>query len=169
MMAAQPLEAVVASNLVRTQQTAAPTARRHGLDVLARDGLREIAGGVFEGRDDAASRTLYLKTILAWASGEEHIRMRGGETGTEVFARFDAVAAEVSRAGVSVAALFSHGAMIRSWVGSRVSHLPADFIARTRIPNTGMVVLDGDHRQGWRALACPGAGPGTSPLRADVS
>lgn len=168
-MAAEPLEAIVASPLVRTQQTAASTARRRGLDVLVRDGLREIAGGVFEGRNDEESRNLYLRTILAWASGEEHIRMRGGETGTEAFDRFDAVTAEMSQAGVSVAALFSHAAMIRGWVGSRVTHLPADFIARTRIPNTGMVVLEGDHRQGWRALPCPATGPGTSPLPADAS
>nr|WP_284288846.1 histidine phosphatase family protein [Angustibacter aerolatus] len=47
-LADEPVEAVYASTLVRTQQTAGPLAAALGLDVQVRDGLREITAGDLE-------------------------------------------------------------------------------------------------------------------------
>jgi len=44
----QPLEAIYVSDLVRTQQTAAPLAKARGLEPVIRPGLREIQAGDYE-------------------------------------------------------------------------------------------------------------------------
>ena len=56
MLDGTPIEAIYASTLVRTQQTAAPLAAAHGLDVQVRAGLREVSAGELEMRFDAVAR-----------------------------------------------------------------------------------------------------------------
>jgi len=51
-----PIEAIYASTLVSTQQTAAPLAAAHGLDVRVRAGLREVSAGELEMRFDDVAR-----------------------------------------------------------------------------------------------------------------
>ena len=150
------IEAIYASTLVRTQQTAAPLAAAHGLDVRVRSGLREVSAGELEMRSDADAMQLYLDTVFAWREGNLDLRMPGGESGAEVYARFDDVAAEAAGTGVGTAVLVSHGAVIRSWCAARVDNLSIDYVARATVPNGGTVVLDGDPATGWHALTWDG-------------
>jgi broad specificity phosphatase PhoE len=155
-LAEEPVEALWASTLVRTQQTAAPLAAARGLDVVVRDGVREVAAGHLEMRGDHASVRAYLEGIFAWHDGGLDSRIPGGETGAEFYGRFDGVVAEIAASGVNGAVVVSHGAAIRAWVAARTDNVSVDFVAANPLGNTGAVVLEGDPAHGWTALTWEG-------------
>ncbi|MFI7500039.1 histidine phosphatase family protein [Streptomyces sp. NPDC049687] len=160
-LADERIGAVYASTLVRTQLTAAPLAAARGLDVLVRDGIREISAGDLEMRSgDSEDGALYMRTVFAWATGEVELRMPGGENGVEFLARYDAVVAEAAEAagtGAGAVALVSHGAAIRTWVAARAHNIDVPFAAAHRLANTGTVILEGTPQDGWKALTWAGA------------
>ena len=143
-----PLDAIYVSDLVRTQQTAAPLAAARGLVPLVRPGVREIQAGQYEMAPDDGSWGAYLAVLYRWADAEPDARIPGGESGTEVLARFDAVVAEAARH--ETAAIVSHGAMIRAWTGARAANVDRAFVADTRLYNAAVIVLDGNPDAGWR-------------------
>ncbi|MER6982425.1 histidine phosphatase family protein [Streptomyces carpinensis] len=176
-LAEEDIEAVYASTLVRTRLTAEPLAAARGLDVIVRDGIREVSAGALEGEPGDSERgQAYLRTVLAWAAGDRELRMPGpgGETGTGTLARYDAVVAEAARSGAGTVAMVSHGAAIRLWTAVRAHNLDADFAAVHPLRNTGVVVLEGSPADGWKALSWAGAvvtparegGPAGQPLDA---
>jgi broad specificity phosphatase PhoE len=147
-LAEVPLDAIYVSDLVRTQQTAAPLAAARGLVPLVRPGVREIQAGEYEMVPDDGSWGAYLAVLYRWADGEPEARVPGGESGTEVLARFDAVVAEAAQH--ETAAIVSHGAMIRAWTGARAANVDRAFVADTRLYNAAVIVLDGNPDAGWR-------------------
>ncbi|MBK6441402.1 MAG: histidine phosphatase family protein [Actinomycetales bacterium] len=136
-LADEPIEAVYASDLIRSQQTAEPLALRHGLEVIVRAGVREIQAGEDE---MSADWVRYLTTIISWQSNID-TRIPGGETGREVLARFDAVLGEARAKGHRTIAVVSHGAMIRTWAATRATNLTVDFLRTTSLENTLVVDL----------------------------
>ena len=157
-LADEDIEGLYASTLVRTQLTAAPLAAARGLDVLVRDGIREISAGHLEmlpGDTEEGQR--YVRTVFAWAAGDVDLRLPGGESGTEFLARYDAVVAEAARSGAGTVALVSHGAAIRTWTAARAHNVDVPFAAAHRLANTGTVILEGSPADGWKALSWAGA------------
>lgn len=150
-----PIDALYASTLVRTQQTAEPLATAHGLEVQVRPGLREISAGDLEMLGDAESVERYLSTAIAWVAGDLDARLPGGEAAADVLARFDDVVAEAAGSGAETVVMVSHGTVIRSWAAVRAG-MPADEAARSRLANTDVVVLEGHPDEGWRALSWGG-------------
>lgn len=166
----EPIEAIYASTLVRTQQTAAPLAGLFGLETRIRDGLREISAGDLEMRADEASVRTYLETIFEWSAGNLQARLPGGETGNEVFDRFDEVITEIAGLALHTAVVVSHGAMIRSWTAARAGNITTDYAAWRPVANTGAVILEGDPGQGWQGLDWEGealGGPDLDTAAAD--
>ncbi len=157
----QGIGALTASTLVRTQQTAAPLAAHLGLDVAVADGLREIEAGDLEMRGDEASVVRYLDVVSAWLRGELDVAEPGAEDGTAFFARYDGAVADAvaaaRAAGVGTLALVSHGAAIRTWAGTRVRNLSAEYVIATGLANTGIVELVGDPESGWTCVSWMGA------------
>ncbi|MFE7931593.1 histidine phosphatase family protein [Streptomyces sp. NPDC057456] len=172
-LADEDVETLYASTLVRTQLTAAPLAAARGLDVLVRDGIREISAGDLEMvPGDSERGELYMRTVFAWAAGDLALRMPGGESGAEFLARYDAVVAEAAASGAGTVAMVSHGAAIRAWAAARAVNVDVPYAAAHRLANTGTVVLDGSPADGWKALSWAGAtvvpagegGPAGQPL-----
>ncbi|MET9502100.1 histidine phosphatase family protein [Streptomyces sp. NPDC006622] len=172
-LADEDIDALYASTLVRTRLTAAPLAAARGLDVLVRDGIREISAGDLEllpGESREGER--YMRTVFAWAAGDLALRMPGGESGTEFLERYDAVVAEAAASGARTVALVSHGAAIRTWTVARALNVDVPFAAAHRLANTGVIVLDGSPSDGFKALTWAGAtvapagegGPAGEPL-----
>jgi probable phosphoglycerate mutase len=151
-----PIDAIYASTLVRTQQTAEPLAAAHGLEVRVRAGLREISAGALEMLGDPDSLDSYLTTALAWGAGDLTPTIPGGEPGDAALERFDEVVAEVAASGAGTVVVVSHGIMIRTWATAR-SDITPDFAAGSRLANADVVVLDGHPDSGWRALTWGGA------------
>ncbi|MER5750931.1 histidine phosphatase family protein [Streptomyces sp. NPDC002088] len=157
-LADEDIEAVYASTLIRTQLTAAPLAAARGLDVTVRDGIREISAGDLEKLPgDSEKGELYMRTVFAWAAGDTALRIPGGESGTEVLARYDAVIAEIADTGAGTVAVVSHGAAIRMWAAARAHNVDVPFAAAHRLENTGVVILEGTPTDGWKALTWAGA------------
>lgn len=158
------IDAVYASTLVRTQQTAAPLAAARGLTVQVRAGLREISAGDLEMAGDPESVQRYLDTSLAWAAGDLAPMLPGGETGAATLTRFDAVVEEAAATGAQAVAFFSHGTIIRAWATAR-SDFPAERAARSRLANTDVVELDGSPDCGWRVQTWAGVPVSGTSLR----
>ncbi|MFJ3304013.1 histidine phosphatase family protein [Streptomyces sp. NPDC086549] len=157
-LADEDIDAVYASTLVRTQLTAAPLAAARGLDVIVRDGIRELSAGDLEMLPGDSERgRLYMRTGFAWAAGDTALRMPGGESGTEALARYDAVVAEAAASGASAVAMVSHGAAIRVWTAARAANVDVRFAAARPLDNTGVVVMEGSPSDGWKALSWAGA------------
>ncbi|MFE7235375.1 histidine phosphatase family protein [Streptomyces sp. NPDC057596] len=152
-LAGEDIEALYASTLVRAQLTAGPLAAVRGLDVIVRDGIREVSAGDLETEPGDSERgRVYMRMLLGWAAGDTRTRMPGGESGTEVLARYDAVVAEATADGAGTVAMVSHGAAIRLWTAVRARNLDAEFAATHPLENTGVVVLQGSADAGWTAL-----------------
>lgn len=145
-LAAESLDAVYASDLVRTQQTAQPLAERHGVEVAILEGLREIQAGDQELSDVWDD---YIAVLRGWAMGDTDARRPGGDTFHEFFERFDAAVHHIATAGHEVAALVSHGAALRTWTGQRVNGMTPRDAATRALGNTAVVVLEGSPEDGW--------------------
>ncbi|TDC27569.1 histidine phosphatase family protein [Streptomyces sp. 8K308] len=159
-LAAEEIGALYASTLIRTQLTAAPLAAATGLEVLVRDGIRELSAGDLEMRGDDPAVETYLTTVFAWSAGETELRMPGGERGAEALGRFDAVVAEAAASGAGTVAMVSHGAAIRMWVAARAANVDVAFASTHELRNTGIVVLSGSPDEGWLTLTWEGRAVG---------
>ncbi|GAB2823548.1 histidine phosphatase family protein [Streptomyces daliensis] len=171
-LAAEDVGALYVSTLTRTQLTAAPLAAERGLTPVVRDGIRELAAGELEMRNDEEAIEAYLTTAFAWSAGDTELRMPGGESGAEALGRFDEVVEEaaVAASGTGTAALVSHGAAIRMWTAARAWNVDVTFAAEHPLSNTGVVVLEGEPGKEWRALSWTGVaigGPGVEDAGAD--
>lgn len=137
-----PFDRVVASSQLRARMTAAALADERGLELLVRDGLREVAAGELEMRHDKDAIEQYLGLLSAWGHGDAGAVLPGGETRAQTLGRFDAVIEELAGSGAEHAAVVSHGAVIRVWCAAHVSNLDAGFIMGHGLANTGIVTLE---------------------------
>lgn len=74
------IQAVVASPLARTRETAAAVAARLGLDVVIEDGLRETDFGAWEGLTFGEVRERHPDDLNAWLASPEAEPTGGGES-----------------------------------------------------------------------------------------
>jgi probable phosphoglycerate mutase len=141
----EPISAVYASPLVRTQLTAAPLAAARGLDVVVSDGLEEIAAGHLEMKTDDDSVAAYADTVAAWIGGDLSATMPGGSDGHGFFERYAAAVGAITsdHADDATVVAFSHGAAIRTFAARHGGPSEA------RLLNTGAVVLEGSPYRGW--------------------
>jgi len=144
-LAGEPLDAIMASDLTRARQTAAPLAAARGLEVIAHPGVREIYAG---DADMGVEYLPYVQTIQSWVT-DPAARIPGGESGAEFIARYDGAIAELAAAGHSTVAVVSHGAALRTWLGARVPGLRPEDLGPGAFANTAYVVLD-DAAGEWR-------------------
>jgi broad specificity phosphatase PhoE len=159
-LANERIDALYASTLIRTQITAAPLGRLHGLDVEVLDGLHEIEAGSLEKLTDHESHKRYMGTVISWAAGDLDRRMPAGPDGHDFFQRFDAAIARVLErvsGPEATAAVVSHGAAIRTWAGRRAEDADHEFAAKHVLANTGIVALEGDPDNGWKLLHWDGS------------
>ena len=151
-LADQPIDAIYASTLARTQQTAAPLARARGLDVRILSDLREISAGHAEMTTDA---TDYVTTLLKWDAGDLEARIPGADNALEFFARFDRAIGEVAAAGHASAVTVSHGAAMRVWAQGRVDGF-TEALGEGLLNNTGLIIAEGEPDTGWRLVELEG-------------
>ena len=113
-LAEDPIEAVYASPMKRTVETASLVGAPHRKTPIARDGLREIAHGRWEGLTRREVESRFSAEYAAWEEDPFTFAPEGGESGVSVMARALPVLREivVAHAGRS-AAVVSHKATIR--------------------------------------------------------
>jgi probable phosphoglycerate mutase len=118
-LAGEPIAAFYASPLGRTMETARILAAPHDKPVTAKEGLREISHGHWEGKTRAAVEKDHPKEYALWEADPFSFAPPEGETGLDVTARALPVLLEVVAAhpGVQVV-VASHKATIRLLIGS---------------------------------------------------
>ncbi|MEU2714803.1 bifunctional RNase H/acid phosphatase [Streptomyces sp. NPDC007205] len=84
------VQAVLASPLARTRETAAAVAARLGLEVTIEDGLRETDFGAWEGLTFGEVRERYPDDLNAWLADPEAHPTGGGESFAETATRIAA-------------------------------------------------------------------------------
>ncbi len=165
-LAAERLDGIYVSSLIRTHQTAAPLADARAMAPIVLPGIHEIEAGDLEGRTDKESVTRYLETVWSWGSGSLGVRMPGAGDGREFFERFDSDVERVvsEHDAAATVAVFSHGASIRVWTAARAHNVPPEFPGRQHLDNTGVVTLEGSPLDGWRLVSWAGDPLGGSAL-----
>ena len=124
-LAEVPAAAVYASPLGRTMDTAGILARPHGLDVQARDGLREISHGHWEKLTRQEVEKQFPEEAAAWDEDPYSFAPVGGESGLEVTARaLPALLDIVRRHDGEAVIVVSHKATIRLLLSSLLGFDP---------------------------------------------
>lgn len=120
-----PISAVYASPMDRTVETASILAKPHGLQLLKRDGLKEISHGRWEGLTRQEMITAFPEEAAAWDEDPYTFAPVGGETGLQVTARSLPVIMDIYQAhrGQHVA-IVSHKATIRLVLSSLLGFDP---------------------------------------------
>ncbi|MFI9810738.1 histidine phosphatase family protein [Saccharothrix variisporea] len=156
-LATEPVSAVYASTAVRAQQTAAPVAAAHGLDVEVVDGVQEIFCGDLEGRHDREAFDEFIAAAHRWAAGDLDATIPGGESGRQVIDRFLAAVDKVCarHAPDDTVVLVSHGGAIRLAALAMARNVQPALLEAGLLPNTGQVVLE-DTGDGWRCTSWTG-------------
>lgn len=142
-LAPERVARVWTSDQSRAVQTAEVVAARLGVDVVVREGLRELSVGDAAGTDGVPDP--FAATFAAWLGGDLSARIPGGETGAEVVDRVSAVLAEVADAhrGESVLVV-SHGGAIRTALPVLACNLDAARAIDLPLPECGVVAVEGD-------------------------
>ncbi len=117
-LADEPVTAIYASSLTRTQETAAPLAERLGLTPTIEPDLREVFLGVGEGGKMREMAANDHPAILAMRANAEWGEIPGAETNRQLTERtVAAVRGIAERHPTGLAAVFCHGGVIAAVVG----------------------------------------------------
>ena len=170
-------DAIYASTMVRTQQTAVPLSQYLGLPIQVLPGLQEIEAGKYEGTPERAGLFGYLTAPLAWAglsvTPPPNISFNPitpnldafipsaadpttGLTGHQFQDRVNGALQTIYDNGDRNAAVFSHGGTIMIWTMMNAKNLSAEqkimLFTQHPLGNTGVVVVEGNPEDGWNLV-----------------
>ena len=108
------LDAVYSSPLIRAYKTAVAIAEEKGLKVIKKDNLKELHGGIVEGKPFAESFEKYPLLADAWDNHPQDFAPEGGEPMREGYERiWDAILEIVKENKGKSVAVAAHGGVIR--------------------------------------------------------
>lgn len=140
-----PVDAIYASDLTRTRQTAGHAARALGLEVHAERRLRELFGGRWEGVSRERRQQDDPELMAQWLTDIGHFRCPGGESVEEAGIRVEAALRDIARQNEGKTVLVTtHGAAIRSSL-CRILGLPLSRMEEIPwAPNASLTTLTYD-------------------------
>ena len=148
-LARNNFDGVYASDMVRTQQTAAPLAHALGKPVNVLPGLREIDAGRYDDTPTKKADSTYLLAPALWLKGDLKDAVPGSISGEEFNDQFTAAVQKIYDSGNSRPVAFSHAESIMYWTLINVKN-PKDSLATSHhLPNLGRVVITGSPALGW--------------------
>jgi broad specificity phosphatase PhoE len=145
-------DGVYASSLVRTQQTAAPLAKKLGRQVEVLPGLRELDAGWFNDKPTSMASFTYLLAPEGWLRGDRELAVPGSIDGDAFNDQFTRAVQRIYDSGDAKPVAFSHGAAIMTWTLMNAKNVTEDLMTDHPLPNIGRVVLNGSPVSGWRLL-----------------
>ncbi|WNG81450.1 histidine phosphatase family protein [Mycobacterium sp. ITM-2016-00316] len=158
-------DAIYASNMRRTTETAAPFAAASGLTPTVLPGFREINAGWFERSSDSGLGGIgYVLAPALWTLGARSVPVPGGGDGNAFDARMDAALKIVEESGAQNPVVFSHAATIMFWTMMNVDNPDLGLMLRHRLDNTGIVVVEGSAEEGWTLKTWAGLPVGPASL-----
>ncbi|QZY45578.1 histidine phosphatase family protein [Mycolicibacterium austroafricanum] len=166
-LAAGGYHGIYASDMVRTQETAAPLADILGESVTVLPGLREIDAGTYEGSSetDGLGRLGYGLTPALWTLGLRSAWIpHSTDTNGNVFQdRMSEAVQIIYEDGWARPVAFSHGATIMFWTMMNVENPDLGLLLSHQLPNTGVVVLEGNPEDGWTLVSWDGVAVDPDP------
>lgn len=142
-------DGVYASSMIRTQETATPTAQALAEPITVLPGLREIEAGQYEGAPEATIPQTYFAAPTRWLQGDRSARIPGSVNGNEFNARFEEAVQRIYDSGEQNPVAFSHSAAIMFWVLMNARNADPSLLKTKSLPNVGHVVLTGNPSDGW--------------------
>lgn len=166
-LAAGGHDGLYASDMIRTQETAAPLAALLGKQVTILPGLHEIDAGIYEGssEDSGLGRLGYALTPALWMLGARFVPMFGStDANGNVFqARVNGSVQAIYDSGNQLPVAFAHGATIMFWTMMNVDNPDLSLLLTHQLPNTGVVVLEGNPEDGWTLVNWDGIAVDRNP------
>jgi len=142
-------DAVYASDMVRTQQTAQPLAQALDKRVEILPGLREINAGWYNNAPTKGADLTYLLAPADWLNGDRKNAVPGSISGIEFNDQFSAAVQKIYDSGNTKPVAFSHAEAIMYWTLMNVKN-PKDSLATSHsLSILGRVVVTGSPSMGW--------------------
>jgi broad specificity phosphatase PhoE len=142
-------DAIYASTMVRTQQTAAPLASEMGKQVEVLPGLQEINAGWYDGKPTSMAASTYLVAPSDWLNGDIQNSIPGSVSGKEFNDRFTAAVDKIYNSGHSKPVVFSHLYSIMYWTLLNTKNGKDSLATSHPLPNVGRVTITGNPMTGW--------------------
>lgn len=148
--AAEAIDEIWSSPLVRARETAEAMAAALGLPLLIEDRLAELHAGVFQGHLWADLEAAFPAEVAQWRSGDVHFVIPGGESRADLAARGRAALEALAERPVRRMIVVAHGGVLTAALGSllgRTHPLLAQAAERpfTKLPalaNASLTLLD---------------------------
>jgi broad specificity phosphatase PhoE len=142
-------DGIYASEMVRTQQTAAPMSKALGEKVTVLPGLNEISAGWFDGGKVDKAAITYMVAPADWLRGDTSFTIPGSVSGTEFNGKFTEAVQRIYASGNNKPVAFSSAASIMMWTLMNARNAKNSLATDHPLPNTGRVVLTGNPVIGW--------------------
>lgn len=142
-------DGVYASEMLRTQQTAEPTAKALSEQVTVLPGLNEIAAGWFEGIPLSDTSGTFLLGPESWLKGDRRFGIPGSVNGNQFNGAFTAAVQKIYDSGDDKPVAFSSGLAIMLWTLLNARNGKPSLLTDHPLPNIGRVVLTGNPVTGW--------------------
>jgi len=167
LLSSNEFDGIYASDMVRTQETAAPLAALLDKQVTTLPGLHEINAGIYEGssEDSGLGRLGYALAPLAWTLGLRFVPIPGSTdaNGNAFEARMNDAVQTIYDSGEENAVAFSHGATIMFWTMMNVDNPDLGLLLTHQLGNTGVVVVEGNPEDGWNLVNWDGVAVDANP------
>jgi broad specificity phosphatase PhoE len=145
-------DGVYASQMARSQQSAAPLAKALGEQVTILPGLNEIAAGWFEGIPVSETSDTLLLGPEAWLKGDRRFGIPGSENGNQFNGAFTAAVQKIYESGNDKPVAFSSGLAMMIWTLLNARNGKTSLLRDHPLPNTGQIVLTGNPTSGWTVV-----------------
>ena len=143
-------DAIFASSMVRTQETAKPIAQALSEQVSVLPGLREIEAGKYEGQPSSTAFDTMMTAPHRWLQGDRSARIPGSVDGNEFNARFSDAVKHIYDSGANKPIVFSHSEAIMLWSLMNAHNADTSLFDSKPLPNVGHVTLLGNPTDGWK-------------------
>jgi broad specificity phosphatase PhoE len=142
-------DGIYASEMVRTQQTAAPMSKALSEPVNVLPGLNEISAGWFNGQPMDRAGATYMVAPMDWMRGDLNFSIPGSVSGRDFNGKFSAAVQRIYESGDTKPVAFSSAASIMLWTLMNARNGKDTLLTDHPLPNTGRVVLTGNPTSGW--------------------
>lgn len=142
-------DGVYASQMVRSQQTAAPVAKALDEEVTVLPGLNEISAGWFEGVSMEETSNTLLLGPEGWLKGDRRYGIPGSVNGNQFNQAFSAAVQKIYDSGENKPVAFSSGLAIMMWTLLNARNGRNNLLTDHPLPNVGEVVITGNPFTGW--------------------
>ena len=155
-LSGEGFDGIYASQMVRTQQSAAPLSKELGEQVTVLPGLNEIPAGWFEGIPVADTSGTFLLGPQAWLKGDRRFGIPGSEDGDEFNGAFTNAVQKIYESGDDKPVAFSSGLAVMMWTLMNARNGKQSLLTDHPLPNPGRVVLTGNPTMGWTLMSWDG-------------